>query len=235
MIVKNEESVIRRALMSVIDNIDVFRIVDTGSTDRTIEIIEEVLAGRDYKVIQSDFKGFGPSRTEAYNLIKNECDWVLTMDADMELVGDIMVPEYGDAVWAVQVVQGAESKNYRLLGTHINWECIGMCHEYWKSDVYIEPTEQDFKLICHQDGGSNYINKNKMYLDLLRQDPDGARKFFYIAQTLFVMRKFVEAIGYYEKCINASIWDEEIWFCHFQIAKCMDYAGSSDSDVLAKL
>ena len=41
MIVKNEESVLPRCLNSVKDLIDYWVIVDTGSTDRTKEILEE--------------------------------------------------------------------------------------------------------------------------------------------------------------------------------------------------
>ena len=39
MIVKNEEHVIERALRSVLPHVDTWVIIDTGSTDRTKELI----------------------------------------------------------------------------------------------------------------------------------------------------------------------------------------------------
>ena len=41
MIVKNEEKIIERMLNSVVRILDFFIIIDTGSTDRTIEIIQD--------------------------------------------------------------------------------------------------------------------------------------------------------------------------------------------------
>lgn len=41
MIVKNEEEVLARCLDSVKDIVDEINIVDTGSTDRTVEIAKE--------------------------------------------------------------------------------------------------------------------------------------------------------------------------------------------------
>ena len=41
MIVKNEERSVRRCLLAAADFVDAFVVVDTGSTDKTVEIIEQ--------------------------------------------------------------------------------------------------------------------------------------------------------------------------------------------------
>ena len=46
MIVKNESKIITRLLKSVLPLIDSYCICDTGSTDNTIEIIQEFFKGK---------------------------------------------------------------------------------------------------------------------------------------------------------------------------------------------
>ncbi|SNZ05155.1 Tetratricopeptide repeat-containing protein [Terribacillus aidingensis] len=78
MIVKNEEKVIGRCLDSVVNLVDDIVIVDTGSTDRTIEIIKEYESARlfHYKWNNNfaDARNFAASQAIG--------DWILVLDAD---------------------------------------------------------------------------------------------------------------------------------------------------------
>ena len=67
MIVKDEAHVIERCLASVIPHITSWCISDTGSTDNTIEVIENVMAkaGLPGKVVQHKWFDFGSNRTLA--------------------------------------------------------------------------------------------------------------------------------------------------------------------------
>ena len=84
MIVKNEERVIRRCLESVLPYIDAWAIVDTGSTDRTMEIIREVMADVDGVLLEREWvDNFGVSRTQALEAARSSgCDYALVQDAD---------------------------------------------------------------------------------------------------------------------------------------------------------
>lgn len=70
MIVKNESANICRNLMSVSKLVQAVYILDTGSTDDTIKVIQDTvdndLAGIPCEVGQSTFVDFGTTRTEAY-------------------------------------------------------------------------------------------------------------------------------------------------------------------------
>ena len=80
MIVKNEEENLPRCLYSIKDYVDEIIIVDTGSTDRTVEIANDFGA----KVFIHPWEG-NFSKARNYSLKYATCDWILILDADHEL------------------------------------------------------------------------------------------------------------------------------------------------------
>lgn len=97
MIVKNESRVIERLLTSVAPLIDAYCICDTGSTDNTIEIIESFMTNRKIpgKIVHEPFRDFGYNRTFAAKAAAEipGMDYLLLLDADMVLTGDILNSE----------------------------------------------------------------------------------------------------------------------------------------------
>ncbi|HKO46569.1 MAG TPA: glycosyltransferase, partial [Polyangiaceae bacterium] len=89
MIVKNEVKVLPRLIRSVKDYIDYYVIVDTGSTDDTIELIRREMAGYgiEGEVHSRPWVNFGVNRQQALELAlaANQGDWLLFIDADEEL------------------------------------------------------------------------------------------------------------------------------------------------------
>jgi tetratricopeptide (TPR) repeat protein len=98
LIVKDEEAFLENCLKSIKDWVDEIIVVDTGSTDRTVEIARR-FTGRVY------FHPWRDSFSEARNTAMGYAtgDWILTIDADEELVsgsGELLrraVREAGDA------------------------------------------------------------------------------------------------------------------------------------------
>ena len=80
MIVKNEENTLARCLESVKDIVDEIIIVDTGSTDNTVEIAEKYGAKIFFYNWDNSF-----ANARNYSLSKASKDWILIMDADDEL------------------------------------------------------------------------------------------------------------------------------------------------------
>lgn len=80
MIVKNEEECLNRCLDSVKDYVDEMIIVDTGSTDRTVEIAESYGASVYHHPWENDF-----SKHRNQSLSYATGDWILQLDADEEL------------------------------------------------------------------------------------------------------------------------------------------------------
>lgn len=80
MIVKNEEHNLPRSLASVGDLADQIVIVDTGSTDHTVEIARQFKAEVYFFPWQNDFSA---ARNESLKYARGE--WILILDADDEL------------------------------------------------------------------------------------------------------------------------------------------------------
>ncbi|MCD6551926.1 glycosyltransferase family 2 protein [Thermotoga sp.] len=83
MIVKNEEHNIKRALESIKDIVDEIVVVDTGSTDRTPEIVKEYTDKLYFHEWKDDF-----SEARNFSLKFPTCEWVLILDADEEVSED---------------------------------------------------------------------------------------------------------------------------------------------------
>jgi tetratricopeptide (TPR) repeat protein len=83
MIVKDEEAMLPRCLAAVAPAVDEIVIVDTGSTDRTIEIAREYNAN----VIEKEWTGsFSDARNVSFEAATG--DWIIYLDADEVLVVD---------------------------------------------------------------------------------------------------------------------------------------------------
>ena len=67
MIVKNEEAVILRCLKSVKHLVDRWVICDTGSTDRTKEIIQDFMKDKPGKLMEEPWKNFCYNRNIPFN------------------------------------------------------------------------------------------------------------------------------------------------------------------------
>ena len=82
MIVKDEEKMLPDCLASLEGLVDGIVIVDTGSSDRTVEIAEQAGARVIHRAWRDDF---GWARTEAL-AATGDATWVITVDADDRLV-----------------------------------------------------------------------------------------------------------------------------------------------------
>jgi len=80
MMVKNEEHFLPQCLESIKDFVDEIVIVDTGSTDRTVEIAAEYGARIYHHPWENDFS---KHRNQSISYAKG--DWILIIDADEEL------------------------------------------------------------------------------------------------------------------------------------------------------
>lgn len=79
IITKNEENRIERAIRSLQNVADEIIVIDSGSTDRTIEIVESM----GVKAVYNNWQGYVKQKVFGESLCKH--DWILNIDADEEL------------------------------------------------------------------------------------------------------------------------------------------------------
>lgn len=79
IITKNEEKNIERAINSVKEIADEVLVIDSGSTDRTVEIAKQLGA----KTIFNEWRGFANQKN--FGIYQASNDWVLVVDADEEV------------------------------------------------------------------------------------------------------------------------------------------------------
>ena len=134
IIVKNEAEHLQRCLNSIKDFCDEIIVVDTGSTDNTIEIATAFAT----KVLHKEWKqDFAASRNFALDAVTAE--WVLYIDADEELVMDDVVAlrqQVADAqgVMAFGLRMHTQAKwtpylDYRMWRNRDDIRFIGEIHE----------------------------------------------------------------------------------------------------------
>jgi len=81
IITKNEERNIERCLKSL-HWVDEIVVVDSGSTDRTLEICKQY----NCKIVETEWLGYGKTKQLAVNSASN--DWILSIDSDEQVASE---------------------------------------------------------------------------------------------------------------------------------------------------
>ena len=231
LMIKNEEKILLRCLESLAKVVDAYCILDTGSTDSSMEIATKFLKKNTGCITEEPWQNFGYNRTVSFQNAQNFCKsqgwdlhdtYGLLLDADMVFVNGTLKQEKLTAVAykALQKNGNLEYMNARLLRMDYDWKCLGVTHEYW--DGLTEPLD---KSVCYiddkNDGGckSDKFTRDRTLLeDGIAKEPTNVRYMFYLAQTYSCLNMVDESIAYYKKRIDLGGWYEEIWYSHYSIA-----------------
>lgn len=217
MIVKNEEKYLAECLESVKDLADEIVIVDTGSTDNTIEIAKKYNA----KIYNFNWvNDFSAARNFA--LSKSNGKWILYLDADerlhpnsKSLLKDYISTSTNAAfcnVISLGSNQGSSNimQYARLFPNNKNLLFEGAVHEQIepsliKNGYLLEKTKIEIIHLGYDVNNDILAEKAKRNLDLLLKDflkyPTGY-KAFHIGSTLIVLNEFEKAISYFHEAIK---------------------------------
>jgi len=244
MIVKNEEKIIIRCLDSVINYIDYLFIMDTGSNDSTIELINEwsIKKKIKYKIVQELFIDFGTTRTnclnQAYYFMNYLLDntYFLLLDADMilNLNSNFNKKFYDkDMYHILQKNSILKYWNIRLLSGKLKWKCVGTTHEYWiiddsRNNLVSSERIYDIFIDDRDDGGCK-SNKSERDILLLYKGIENtedsflkARYYFYLGLTYQYIKKYKKSIKYFNLRLQFCFNPEERFYSYFSIGKCFE-------------
>jgi len=244
MIVKNEAHIIHESLGCTLPLIDTYCIVDTGSTDNTIEKIKQFYSdkGIEGEVHQSVWKDFGTNRSEALKLCDGKMDYILVIDADdlmkfpanaREILNNLINSANPNGFQ--MIIRQGDLRYYRaqIFKANDDWRYMGVLHEYptnLKQSV-IHKLPDEFWMESRRLGGRNVAgNKAQRDVDILtkglEQEPDNERYMFYLAQSHRDNNNNEMAIKYYKQRFKAGRWHEEAWFAAYQVGECYKRLGN---------
>ena len=231
MIVKDESSVILRSLESVKNIVDYYCICDTGSTDNTVEVVTDYLKSNNLsgEVLHHDWVDFGHNRTLALKACEDKCDYQLTLDADevfYKVVDGKITDEYPDTIEEFLHADICNIKCYfggtvydrnQLWKSNagICWQ--GVCHEHIATNPPRQASFQSVPSIgnvpstegARSKNPNKYLDDAKLFEKDLKNNPQNARSWFYLAQSYADGGKPKKAIEPLKQAYKYSKWDEE--------------------------
>lgn len=226
MIVRDEAVIIERVIASVLPIIDSWRIIDTGSTDATPDLIATLLHDVPGELRHSAWVDFGHNRTELVEWATTGTDWLLLLDADMTVEADADLREQLNAFDAdgalVPVTGGVSYRMPYLVRGDRPWHYAGRTHEHLTSTAPYRTQWFDGLRITHLADGSSHERKLARDVELLGLDlldaPESTRTVFYLAQTYRDSGEHDLALQHYRRRASMGGWAEEVFWSLYQAA-----------------
>ena len=221
MIVKDEADKIERCLTAASRICDKAFIIDTGSSDNTIEICEAYFPG---SVIQEEWVNFGVNRTSAIKRAIGQADWLFTLDADMvvEVDDDFEPDPQFDAYQIRMKMPGREWWLPLLVKGDVPWEYVGAMHEYKTvpGRRYKAMLTDQVRIQMTAHATIEKIQSRAEVLEKeMEKDQDNSRNLFYLAFTYFDLGRMDEARELFRKRSNIiNLEEEETWYAAYMAA-----------------
>ena len=155
LMVKNEQDKLYETFLSVKDVVDCFIVLDTGSTDKTIEQIEQYCVEFNKKlyITKKEFPKpfhFSNARNELLSFADDKADYLLLLDASDVLRDPNHLKQFMDTYsgpakgfyltqeWCYDENRSDKYSNIRMIKTKCRWNYKGSIHEYITTDNLIQ-------------------------------------------------------------------------------------------------
>jgi glycosyltransferase involved in cell wall biosynthesis len=236
LMVKNEEDVIVPTLKPFVDGgVDAFYIFDTGSTDKTVEVVTEYLqkSGVRFAVGQEPFIDFAASRNRGLDLalevfphsaymVMPDAEWYIHNSQDLikfckDNLND-MEPAYSLHIAS----EDLDFYTPRLIRTSMGSRFVGKVHEVLDHPAQKKvPGHVIFELRPSRYGAEKSRKRWERDAEILMrgylEDPFGTRNLFYLAQTHWCLGNLEEAYRFYKIRAPLTGWDEEDYLSWYRL------------------
>jgi glycosyltransferase involved in cell wall biosynthesis len=254
---KNEEHIIGAVLDAVSPYIDYLVVADNGSTDRTLEIVQEFMdrTGIPGEIYRDEWHGFDKNKTMMMEYVYDKTDYVLHLDADDVLAGDFSFNQTDTGYDTYLMTMKRGSFNWKatvIYNNRLRWKFCGVAHTIIKCiDKPFGYSMGDLSsrgwVIADGVGSRAFDPKKylydaerlqKQFFDTLYNDPDGlnTRSVFYTAQSFMDYGMIQEALQWH--CLYLKLkntWIEEEFEARMRISKCLMSLGHGKDEVIRQM
>ena len=240
MIVKNEGHIIKDTLtklLNKIPSIDYWVISDTGSTDKTKEIIIEFFKERNIQgeIFEDSWKDFGHNRTLALEHAYKKSRFLLVFDADDEICGDFVLPELNKDSYLFQFgdANGTSYTRVQIINNKKKWKYVCVLHEIITCTDFVNGSDiikGNYYTISGKSGARsldpNKYQKDalileKAYDEAVKNNDDLYNRYgFYCANSYYDCGKWEDAIKWYKITLGNKNWDQEKYISCLRLYNC---------------
>jgi tetratricopeptide (TPR) repeat protein len=215
IMVKNGGPQFEQMLLNNIDHFDRWTILDTGSEDETIEIINRVLVGKKKgELFQEPFINFMDSRNRCLELAGTECKFLTMLDDTYVINGNLrqFLHEVRGDQYSTSFSLYIQSNDTKYSTNRIIKSDSGLRYKYKIHEVITDDNNINViipdEIITIMDCRFDYMEKRTMdrkELDLkllyeeVEDDPMNARTYYYLAQTYSLLSDYEKAFLYFQK------------------------------------
>ena len=229
IMVKNGGPQFEQMLLDNLPIIDEWTILDTGSTDETIDIIKRVLVGKkEGHLYEEPFINFCDSRNRLIDLAGDECKYKLILDDTYVIKGDLRAflndvrsDQYSTSFTLFITSDDTKYGSNRIIKSDSGLRYIHKIHEVItdKDNINVVIPEN---ISYIDDRRFDYMEQRTMerkQLDLkllyeeVEENPNDPRAYYYLAQTYNILEDYEKAYYYFMKrCefTNAGFIQERI-------------------------
>ena len=220
IMVKNGGSQFEEMLTVNMPFIDRWTILDTGSTDKTIEIIHNTLVGTKYGTLYEEpFIDFKQSRNRCLDLAGTDCKFIIMLDDTYQIHGDLrefLNITRGDQMttsFTIMLHSGdTQYGSNRIIKSKSGLRYVHRIHEVItdKDNINVVIPMHVSHII---DKRFDYMEERTMSrkeLDLkllyeeLEEDKTNPRTYYYLAQTYNILKQYDKAYEFFLKRVEFS-------------------------------
>jgi len=253
IMVKNGGPQFEKMLLDNMEHFDRWTILDTGSTDETIQIINKVLVGKKKgNLYQEPFINFRDSRNRLLDLAGTHCKFNTMLDDTYVIHGDLrnFLNEVRGDIYSDSFTIFIQSNDTSYGSNRIIKSLSGLRYIHKIHEVITDKNNINVVIPYHiskiEDRTFDYMNKRTMerkQLDLkllyeeVDDNPEEPRSYYYLAQTYSLLEDYDNAFYYFNKrCeyINSGFLQER-YDAAFEAARIANFKINKPWDECYKL
>jgi GR25 family glycosyltransferase involved in LPS biosynthesis len=254
MIVKNEAEIIVETLTHLCShiNLDYWVISDTGSTDKTKELIRGFFSSRKIpgELLEHAWQDFAYNRTKALEGAYNKTDYLFLFDADDRIEGTLILPNpMNKDSYYLKIGKDLAYRRKLLLTNRKKWMFKGVLHEVLEEVDTMnrgEETIQGDYTVISGHFGNRSKNANKYINDAIilknafhKEMQEGGENFLICRYAFYCARSYHDAgtayyndaIEWYKKVLELNNWMQEKYYSCYVIGNLYYFLNDTQNAV----